>query len=109
MIPRNWWNMENIKEDKKWSSLTLFLKDIYNILNKGLVFKDNFKGSVIRVSFTAANADTTIRHGLAFVPTSYLVLNSSVALSVYDGSQTSDIDNIFLKSTAIGQADLFIF
>lgn len=108
-VPRNWWNIENVPKDKQISSLTLFLKDVYNILNKGLLFQDNFRGAVFSVNFSAANTDTKILHGLAFVPTRYLVLKRSANMVIYDGIQAANDKEFYLRSSATGDVDLFLF
>ena len=107
---RNWWNIIQISDEEERSrATTLFLKDLYNILNKGFTLDDNAKGALIEVSFTATNTDTQIRHQLDFVPSNYLVCGSSVAMQVYDGSATTDRTYVYLRSTAIGTARVFIF
>lgn len=109
MVPRNWWNVQNFEENSRWENLTLFLKDCYNILSKGLTFQDNVRGALLEVSFTAANSNTTIRHGLSYVPSNYILVGSSVAMSLYDGTISPNNVNIVLKSSAIGTARVFIF
>lgn len=108
-VPRNWWNMDNIALEKRWSSLTLFLKDVYTILSKGLVFQDNFRGAILDVTFTAANADTNILHGLSYTPTRYLVLSRSGNFVVYDGSLPATQKSFYLRSSGTGTASIFIF
>lgn len=108
MVPRNWWNVQNFSDDKKWPNLTLFLKDVYNILIKGLTFEDNVSGALLTVEFLVTNTDTQIKHGLAFVPTKYLVVNKSVSLDIYDGVQSSNQQFIYLRSTVIGTAQIFV-
>jgi len=109
MVPRNWWNVQNFEDDKKWPNLTLFLKDVYNILLKGFTLQDNMRGALLTVSFTVANTNTQIKHGLSYVPSNYLVVGASVDMGVYDGSEDSTLDFIYLKSSAIGTARIFVF
>lgn len=108
-VPRNWWNIENVQEEKRWSSLTLFLKDIYTILSKGIVIQDNFRGVVLDVTFSAADTDTTIVHGLSYTPTKYIVLSRSANFVVYDGAAASDLTNFYLRASATGNVSVFIF
>lgn len=108
-VPRNWWNIENIKEEKRWSSLTLFLKDVYSILSKGLIFQDNFRGAVLDVSFSLANTDTAIVHGLSYVPTKYIVLSRSGNFTIYDGNTAADTTNFYLRASSTGTATVLIF
>lgn len=109
MVPRNWWNVDNVEDDKKWSSLTLFLKDVYNILLKGITPTDNFRGTLVDVTFSAADTDTEIRHGLQFVPQNYFVVGTSAAMSIYDGSTDATKVFFYLRSNAIGTARVFLF
>ena len=98
-----------MQEDKKESSLTLFLKDIYTILSKGIVFQDNFRGVILNVTFTASNTNTTITHGLSYTPTKYIVLSRSANFVVYDGSTNADLTNFYLRASATGTISVLIF
>jgi len=110
MKPRNWWNIDQVNGDKeKLSAITLFLKDAYNILNKGFTFSDNAKGAILPATFTAVNEDLAIRHGLDYVPTYFLVLNPSAAFKVYNGSIPGDKVYFYVRSDGLGTTDLFIF
>jgi hypothetical protein len=109
MIPRNNWNLEQVKDENKWSALTNFLKDVYTILNKGIVLQDNFRGALLEIEFTVANEDLQIIHGLSFTPTMYFVLNRSSAFNVYDGSRSADQKYFYLRASSIGTAKVFVF
>src|SRR4051812_41670603 len=110
MSPRNWWNIENIVEpDAKLKAIAIFLKDVYGILNRNVSFADNIHGAKLSATFVAANVDLQIRHGLDFVPTNYILVKSSVAMSVYDGSVGADKNYIYLKANAAGVAEIFLF
>lgn len=109
MLPGNWWNMDNLKEDDRWSNLGLFLKKIYTILRKGITFQDNFRGSILSVTFDAADTNKSIEHGLSYSPTGYLVLSCSVSMNLYNGNSTFDKKFIYLKSDTIGTATILIF
>lgn len=109
MTPRNWWNVENFEDDTRWANLTLFLKDVYNILLKGITPQDNFKGALLEVTFTSANVDLEIRHGLQFTPSNYHVYGISEAMSIYDGVEDPNSKFFYLRSSATGTARIFIF
>lgn len=110
MKPRNWWNIENTNtEGDKTKAITLFLKDVYNILNKGGTLSDNFKGTILDVEFLVANTDTAFRHGLDFVPTNYIQCGATVSMQIYDGTTVHDQTFIYLKSNAIGLVRIFVF
>lgn len=110
MKPRNWWNVENSGDDEaKARNTTLFLKDVYNILNGGGSLKDNFKGTLLTVTFSSANTDVAIRHGLDVVPSNYIMCGSDVATTVYDGVSSADKTFIYLRASVAATARLFIF
>jgi len=110
MIPRNWWNVISIADEKeRGQAITLFLKDIYNILNRGVLFKDNVKGALLEVTFGAADTEVEVRHGLDFVPNNYLLVGSTAALSLYDGVTENDKTFCYIRSNATGTARVFFF
>lgn len=107
--PNNWWNIQNLQDSEKWSSLSLFLKDIYNILNKGFIPSDNMRGSLKEVTFTAADTDTEVEHGLNYSPQYYLVFNRNGGFIVYSGVSVTTNRFIYLRATDTGTARIFIF
>lgn len=109
MVPRNWWNVDNIEDSKRWASLTLFLKDVYNILLKGITPVDNFRGNLVEVTFSAADTDVQVKHGLSYIPSNYFIIGTSAAMSVYDGNTDSTNTYIYLRSSATGTARVFLF
>jgi predicted secreted protein len=64
---------------------------------------------LVTVSFTAADTDVEIRHGLGFVPQNYFVVGCSAAMNVYDGSEDATSKFYYLRSDAIGTARVFLF
>lgn len=82
---------------------------IQEILNNGLTPTENQDGQLLQVSFTAADAEQGIPHALGRVPTLYYILGSSAAMSVYDGVSSNTSSVIYLRSSAIGSAKIFIF
>jgi hypothetical protein len=109
-VPRNWWNYQNIPEDKRDESLTLFLKDVYTILNKGITPTDNFRGAAVSVTFSALNTDTYVEHGLAFVPSNYFVIGRSADIRVYDGSSSNDGKLAYFRAAGTtGTVRMFLF
>jgi len=111
MKVRNWWNTDNVGDDNeaKLKAVTLFLKDIYNILNKGFTLNDNAKGALLVVDFEVSNTDTQVRHGLDFVPSNYILFGSDVLMSIYDGTEPANETFIYLRASAIGTARVFLF
>lgn len=110
MIPKNWWNTPNTgTQEEQLKTIGLFLKDVYNILNKGITLSDNLKGALFEVEFAVSNADVQIRHGLDFVPVNYIVCGTDAAIHIYDGSQSGDKTFFYLRASATGNARVFIF
>lgn len=110
MIPKNWWNVANLMdEQERTNAIGLFLKDVYSILSHGWTFQDNAKGALLNVTFTVANSEVKIRHGLDFVPTNYLLCGGTAAMSLYDGVTAADKQFFYLRSSAIGVARVFVF
>lgn len=110
MQPRNFWNMAAVEDAvKKETQLSAMLKDLYTILSNGFTFTDNMRGGIITVDFVAANTLTTIRHGLAFAPSYYFPIQKGVAMDIYGLSDSFNKTNIYLSSTAVGQAVLLVF
>lgn len=89
--------------------LNQFGEDVVAQVNGGLDFSTNFNASEVSVSFTAANTDTPIAHGLGRVPTRYILTGSTVALGLYDGSIKASSSIIYLKSSAVGTASILIY
>lgn len=80
----------NISNLTQLSDLTRFLapfcNQVQSALSNGLTVNDNFQANVIGVTFSATpNTNQVINHGLANTPIGYLVIQSSVAGSVYNG------------------------
>lgn len=109
-VPRNWWNVQNIEQSKQMEAITLFNKDVYNILNKGFIPSENMRGTLLNVTFSGLNTNTQAQHGLDFVPLNYWVVGLSADIRVYDGSISND--KIFVNfrcAGTTGSARIFVF
>lgn len=95
------------EELPRW--LTIFLSQVKNILNNGILPQDNWDGQIVEITFSSANTDTLASTRLRRIPTGYIVLSRSVDLTVYDGAQASSVGNIFLRASAAGTARILIF
>lgn len=85
------------------------INDIINILNKGILFADNFDAVLLTIPFTAANTDVSSTHALNRVPIGYYALNLSAVMVLYNGSLAFTENQITLKSSAVGTALVLIF
>lgn len=109
MIPRNFWNVEILnKEENFKNQLTGFLKDVYGILSRGIIFQDNVRCSILDVTFTATNTDTQAKHLLSYTPKYYIVIKSNASISVYN-TKEFDQSFIYVKGSALGSVTLMVF
>lgn len=83
--------------------------ELSSILNSGITFSENFNAKLVGVTFNASNTETTIAHGLPRIPSGYIVVQASAAMSVYDSGTANTDVNLYLKSSAAGNATLLIF
>ena len=110
MIPNNFWNLDRVKiEDKQFKSqLSLILKDFYNILNRGFIFQDNFRGTLMNV--TLAVGENALVHNLQFVANNYILAGSSVAnQSLYDSTTVNTKTTTYINAAQNGQARILVF
>lgn len=89
--------------------VAIVLGQIVSALNNGLSFVDNFQGEIASMTFTAANADTSIENPIGRVPSGYLVLSRSASMIVYDGSVASTASTLTLRASATGTVSLLVF
>lgn len=87
---------------------------IKGAINGGIQFglengKDkNMNGAMFRVSFPVANTDVSVTHGLRTIPVGYLVLKRDAAGVVYDGIGIWSVTRIYLRSSLVQTALIFI-
>lgn len=89
--------------------LTLFGEQVARILNNGLDFETNFNSKLVSLTFSSANVDTSVAHGLGRVPSGYIIIGLSADLTVYDGIGTNTTTNLFLRASATGTARLLVY
>ena len=103
-------NIDRLNEPKEMARyIAIIFDQLQRLLNNGLGFADNFDAKIVSMTFSSANADTTIGHNLSRVPSGYVVLSSTAALSVYNGSRASTAQNLTLRANATGTVSLLIF
>lgn len=102
--------IDGVKDDaEKWRFLVQWLEELVSIINNGLKFSDNFDSKIINVTFSAANTDTSVAHGLGRAPAGYLVTSLSASMVIYNGSVGSNGTNLILRSSATGSAGLIVY
>lgn len=100
--------LQRVPDDRKWTYTSILFQQIQDILNNGILFGDNLNGQIKTVSFNAANTDVFVAHDLNRVTQYFIVLNLSAAMIVYKGSQANTVQGSFLRSSAVGTADVFL-
>lgn len=88
--------------------VAIFAKDIVDNINGRLEFDTNLKSDTVEVTFSTANAEKEISHGLGKVPTGYLVKRASAACSIYDGDTKNSATKIYLKSSAAATVRIIV-
>lgn len=108
-VPRNWWNTENVDDKSRLQAITLFLKDVYNILKNGLTFQDNFRGAIVSATFNNVAEEVKIEHGLSYAPSYFIIIDMSDGVILYK-SKDFDSKYVYLAAgTGGGSATIFVF
>jgi hypothetical protein len=89
--------------------ISQIFEELRSLLNNGLSLSDNFGGKIMSVTFSAANTDTAVTHGLGRVATQYIPLRLSANMVIYDGAAAATSTSTYLKSSAAGTISLWIF
>ncbi len=100
----------NLKTYEEFSRFGARIFDeIQTILNSGITFSDNFKAAFTSATFSSIDSEVAVSHGLSKIPTGYIIIGSTAALSVYDSGTANTDTNLYLKSNAVGTARLLVF
>lgn len=100
-------NLDSVAEIKRYNAINF--QRIIDALNGKLSIEDNLNGKFIGVTFSSANANTTIKHNLNRTPTGYISVQQTAAMTLYDGTTKSTTSEITLKSSATGFSKIYIF
>lgn len=79
------------------------------IVNGKLTFSDNFDCILISCTFNKANTQQAFLHGLNRIPKGYIITGKQAAAQVYDGTNASTIQFIYLASTVATTVRMLIF
>jgi hypothetical protein len=102
--------IEMIKEDsEKFRYISIVLDNIAAVVNGNVEFLVNMRLKQVSVTFTATNTDTSVAHGLGFLPSGYIIIGSTAAMSVYDGSISNTVTTLTLRASATGTVRLLVF
>lgn len=88
--------------------LSTWVRDCHNVVNGSLEFGKNIIGTTSEVTFSAANTDTRIAHGLGRAPTGYLIIGQSASGSIYDGVAAADSTYLYLRASAAMRAKIIV-
>lgn len=89
--------------------LTRLCNELIKIINGNITISDNVAPYLVDVVFPAANTEVSVPHVLRFEPSGYLKVGSSAAMTIYNGLTANTADRIYLRSSAIGTAKIWIF
>lgn len=101
-------DVDRVKPEELARYTSIFLSQVVEKFNKNLNFTDDFSGNIINVTFSSANVDVASIHGLGRVPSGYIILGASAAMSVYDGASANTSSLIYLRSSAAGVAKVLV-
>ena len=89
-----------------------FLSQAFTAFNNGINFTDNIRATIVGVSFSSANKNQIITHGLPVTPIGYFPIMLSGPGIIYNGlgvslTLTSTIANLACSTTNIFASILF--
>jgi hypothetical protein len=102
-------DFDKVPEDELTRYLSIFGAAVLQAINGGLDFSTNFNGKIVSVTFSSANNDTAVSHGLGRAPVGYIPVRLGAAMTLYDGTMANTTSLLYLKSSATGSASVFIF
>lgn len=77
-------NVANLEELKRWTSIAL--DEVATVVNGNLELISNVRSQVIELNNLPPLEDINVPHSLVKIPTGFIVIGSSAAVSVYNGS-----------------------
>ncbi len=102
-------NFANLKGEELARFVEVWAQEVSRVVNGKLDFQTNFNCKFVSITFSSANTDTSINHGLGRVPAGYIVTSLTAALVPYDGTVPSTDSTLTLRASATGTAGLLIY
>lgn len=102
-------DVSNVKGDDVQRFVSAFLTQTQDAINGNLTFSENIKAKVVSVNFTSANNQVQVSHGLGQTPTGYILVGSSAAMSLYNGTSANTGELLYIRSSAVGSASVLVF
>lgn len=108
-VPLTISNLKTLDDVIRFNSIVF--DEFLRVFSGNISFTDNMFVSRQVVAFTAANTDTVVPHKLGVIPTGYLKVGSTAAMTLYDGQPSSKwTENyIYVRSSALGSATILVF
>lgn len=110
-VPLTLSNLKTLDDVVRYHSMAF--DEFTRVFTGNISFTDNMFVSRVSVRFTAIDTDAVVMHTLQTIPTGYLVVGKSVAMNIYDGTNT--VANpwtstyLQLKSDTVGTATVLVF
>lgn len=96
-----------------WPEASRFVSQLFEqvarLFSNGLTVADNFDAKTLTLTFSSANTDASLAHGLGRVPVGYWVLRRSANMVVYDGANAWNANSIYLRASAAGSITVAVF
>lgn len=102
-------DIDRVKDDEVKRFVNIALDDIVRVINGNLDFDNNFSAKTLSVTFSSANTEVAIQHGLGRVPSNYIQMQSSAATSLYNGSSANTSSTLYLKASAAATVSILVF
>jgi len=100
-------NVSDISDmPEKFRYIQLFLQAVVDVVNGRLTLAENHLMPSVNVTFSEADTNKTVSHGLGRAPRGFIVVGLTASMIIYDGSISATAQNITLKSSAAGTAKL---
>lgn len=103
----NYSNLSTLDDLKRF--LSVFLDNLTPIVNGNIEFDLNIKTKTVTANFLTANTELEVTHNLGRVPVGYLLAQSNVSTTLFNGVSTNTDSKIYLKSSAIANTTIIVF
>lgn len=107
-IPLDISNITKLEDSIRYNAIVS--NEFYRVLNGSVSFTDNMFVSRVEVTFASSGVDVVVPHTLQVVPTGYIPVKRSAAITIYDGSNSAwTSDYLYLRSDGAGTATILVF
>lgn len=102
-------DFDRLEKEELAKFLAKFGDQVVQLLNGNLDFTTNFNCKLLSVTFSVANANTAVPHGLNRVPVGYFITSRSASVIVYDGTSANTSTTLNVRASAMGSVNLIVF